>query len=84
MDLIIWIVVGAIGGFLASFFVKLAWGGLIGSIVTGIVGGLLAGWLAGLLGLNMQVSGFNLGSILTAFVGALILSVVLGWISGRR
>jgi uncharacterized membrane protein YeaQ/YmgE (transglycosylase-associated protein family) len=84
MDLIIWIVVGAIGGFLASLFVKLAWGGLIGSIVTGIVGGLLAGWLAGLLGLNMQVSGFNLGSILTAFIGAIILSVVLGWISGRR
>jgi uncharacterized membrane protein YeaQ/YmgE (transglycosylase-associated protein family) len=83
-DLIIWIVVGAIGGFLASFFVKLAWGGLLGSIITGIVGGLLAGWLGGLLGINAGVSGFNLVSIVTAFVGAIILSVIVGWISARR
>lgn len=84
MDLLVWIIVGAIGGFLASFFIKLAWGGLIGSIITGIVGGLLAGWLAGALGINAQVSGFNLGSIVVAFIGAIILSAIVGWISGRR
>ncbi len=84
MDFLIWIIVGGIGGWLASFFVKLPMGGLIGSIIVGIVGGLLAGWLAGFLGLNMQVSGFNLGSIFTAFVGAIILSVVLGFVMARR
>lgn len=83
-DLIIWIIVGAIGGFLASFFIKLAWGGLVGSIITGIIGGLVAGWLAGLLGINAQVSGLNLGSIVIAFIGAIIVSAIVGWISSRR
>ena len=84
MEFLIWIIVGGLGGWLASFFVKLPMGGLIGSIVVGIVGGLLAGYLAGLVGINLQVSGFNLGSIFTAFVGAVILSVVLGFVMGRR
>ncbi len=84
MDLLIWIIVGAIGGFLASFFIKLAWGGLIGSIITGIVGGLVAGWLGGLLNINAGVSGINLTSIITAFIGAIIVSAVVGWISNRR
>ncbi len=85
MDLIIWIVVGGIGGFLASLFVKLPWGGLIGSIVTGIIGGLVIGWLSTLIpGLNLAVSGFNLWSIIAAFVGAIIVSLVVGLIFGRR
>lgn len=84
MDLLIWIIVGAIGGFLASFFIKLAWGGLIGSIITGIIGGLVAGWLAQQLGLGAGVTGLNLPSIVTAFIGAVIVSAVVGWISTRR
>lgn len=84
MDLLIWIIVGAIGGFLASFFIKLAWGGLIGSIITGIIGGLVAGWLGGLLNINAGVSGINLTSIITAFIGAIIVSAVVSWISNRR
>lgn len=83
MDFLIWIIVGGIGGWLASFFVKLPMGGLIGSIIVGIVGALIAGFLAGLVGINLQVSGFNLGSIFTAFVGAIILSVIVGFVMKR-
>ena len=83
-DLIIWIVVGAIGGFLASFFVKIPWGGLIGNIIAGILGGIVAGWLGSLVGISAGVSGIDIRSIATSFVGAIIVSVVVGWIFGRR
>jgi uncharacterized membrane protein YeaQ/YmgE (transglycosylase-associated protein family) len=39
MDLIVWLIVGAIGGWLASFFVKVPIGGFIGNIVAGVIGG---------------------------------------------
>jgi len=43
--LIIWLVVGAIAGWLAGMVVKGGGYGLIGDIVVGILGGLFAGWL---------------------------------------
>ncbi len=82
-NLLIWIIVGGIGGLLASFFVRLPMGGLIGTIIVGIIGGLIAGWVADLLGLDFQVSGLNLGSIIVAFVGALLLSVIVGAVMRR-
>src|SRR6266702_4938045 len=45
-----WLVVGLIAGFLASRVMRGGGYGLIGDIVVGIIGALLGGWLAGLLG----------------------------------
>jgi uncharacterized membrane protein YeaQ/YmgE (transglycosylase-associated protein family) len=84
VDLIVWIIVGAIGGWLASFFVKVPMGGLLGNIIAGIIGGLVAGWLGGLLGINAGVSGINLVSIVTAFIGAIIVSVIAGYLLKGR
>jgi uncharacterized membrane protein YeaQ/YmgE (transglycosylase-associated protein family) len=85
MDLLVWIVVGAIGGFLASFFVKVPIGGLIGNIVAGIIGGLLVGWLSTLIpALNLSVSGFNLWSIIAAFIGAIIVCLIAGFLFKGR
>ena len=59
--------------------------GVIGDIIVGVVGALLGGFLAGqLLGIPNAVNGFNLPSILVAFVGAVILIVILRAVSGRR
>lgn len=83
-SIIIWIVVGAIGGWLASFFVKVPMGGLLGNIIAGIIGGLVAGWLAGALGLNAGVTGLNIPSIIIAFIGAIIVSAVAGYLTRGR
>ena len=49
--LIIWLVVGAIAGWLAGMVVKGGGYGLIGDIIVGIIGGLIAGWLLPQLGI---------------------------------
>ena len=43
--LIIWLIVGAIAGWLAGMVVKGGGYGLIGDIIVGIIGGFMAGWL---------------------------------------
>jgi uncharacterized membrane protein YeaQ/YmgE (transglycosylase-associated protein family) len=58
--------------------------GLLGDIVVGIVGGLIGGFLAELLfKVPNAVNGFNLTSILVAFLGAVLLIVVARLFQGR-
>ena len=74
-SIIVWLVIGAIAGWLAGALVKGGGFGLIGDIVVGIVGALIGGWLAGVLGLSIG-TGF-IASIVTAVIGAVILLVIL-------
>jgi len=74
-SIIIWIVVGAIAGWLAGMVVKGGGFGLIGDIVVGIVGALIAGWLLPRLGIVIG-SGF-VAAVIDAFIGAVILLVII-------
>jgi uncharacterized membrane protein YeaQ/YmgE (transglycosylase-associated protein family) len=69
--MIYWLVVGLIAGWLAGVVMKGGGYGIIVDILLGIVGGFLGGWLFGRLGI--WPSGGMLGSIIVAFVGAVIL-----------
>ena len=83
MGILSWIVVGLIAGWLAGKVMKGGGFGLIGDIVVGVLGGLLGGWIATTF-LNLGgMTGINLGSILIAFVGAVILILVLRLIRRR-
>ena len=73
--LIIWLVVGAIAGWLAGMLVKGSGYGLIGDIVVGILGGLIAGWLLPQVGIVIG-SGI-IAAIIDAFIGAVILLIAL-------
>jgi uncharacterized membrane protein YeaQ/YmgE (transglycosylase-associated protein family) len=73
--LIIWLVVGAIAGWLAGMVVKGSGYGLIGDIVVGILGGLIAGWLLPQVGIVIG-SGI-IAAIIDAFIGAVILLIAL-------
>ena len=77
--LIIWLVVGAIAGWLAGMVVKGGGYGLIGDIVVGILGGLIAGWLLPQVGIVIG-SGI-IAAIIDAFIGAVILLIVMRLIS---
>jgi uncharacterized membrane protein YeaQ/YmgE (transglycosylase-associated protein family) len=74
-SLIIWLIVGAIAGWLAGMGVKGGGFGLIGDIVVGIVGALIAGWLLPQLGI--VIGGGIVGAVIDAFIGAVILLIVL-------
>ena len=74
--LLIFVIVGAIAGWLAGQIVKGYGFGLLGNIVVGIVGALIAGLLFPRLGFNLG-AGVIIGSIIYATIGAVILLLVI-------
>jgi uncharacterized membrane protein YeaQ/YmgE (transglycosylase-associated protein family) len=74
--IIVWLIVGAVAGWLAGLVVKGGGYGLIGDIIVGIVGALIAGWLLPRLGLVIGGPGI-IGQIIDAFIGAVILLIIL-------
>jgi uncharacterized membrane protein YeaQ/YmgE (transglycosylase-associated protein family) len=73
--IIVWLIIGAIAGWIAGALVRGGGFGLIGDIVIGNIGALIGGWLAGALGITIG-SGF-IASIVTAVIGAVILLVIV-------
>ena len=80
-SLIIWLVIGAVAGWLAGVVVTGFGLGLIGNIVVGIVGSLIAGWLLPKIGVKSIVKNKIVDQIIFAFIGAVILLVILGLLS---
>ncbi|GAP22367.1 predicted membrane protein [Leptolinea tardivitalis] len=78
MGLLSWIVVGLIAGWLAGKVMKGSGFGLGGDIIVGIIGALVGGWLAdSVLGLHVGITGFNLSTIIVAFLGSIVVLLVL-------
>jgi len=83
---LLWIAIGLIAGWLASAVVGGGYG-VIGDIVVGVVGAFLGGLLFGWLNIPVPFGGIA-GTIFVAFIGAIVLLVVLraihgGWRRGR-
>lgn len=77
-NLLVWVIVGAIAGWLASIVMKTNRSqGLLADIIVGILGGLIGGFLLNALGVGGAVSGINIASILVAFIGAVVLLAIL-------
>ena len=75
MNFIVWLIVGAIAGWLAGMVVKGGGFGLIGDIIVGIVGAFIAGWLLPRIGLF--IGGGFIADVINAFIGAVILLVII-------
>jgi uncharacterized membrane protein YeaQ/YmgE (transglycosylase-associated protein family) len=80
---IAWIVVGLIGGYLASRVVNKTGEGTLRDMILGIVGGVVGGIIFRSLG-GHGVTGFNLWSILVAFVGGVVILLVYHATLGRK
>lgn len=74
-SILIFLVIGAVAGWLAGQIVKGHGFGLVGNIVIGIIGAFVAGWLFPML--NLGLTGL-LGSVIYAAIGAIILLLVIG------
>jgi uncharacterized membrane protein YeaQ/YmgE (transglycosylase-associated protein family) len=70
-------VVGAIAGWVAGLLVQGTGFGLMGDIVVGILGALLAAFLFPALGIALTLGGGVLGAIILAFIGTVILLVIV-------
>ncbi len=74
MDIVTWLVVGLVAGVLAALLVGGV--GLVGDIIVGIVGAFIGGWIFRQLGVSSPFNGLG-GTIFTAFIGAVVLLVIL-------
>src|SRR4029078_11559906 len=70
-------VIGAIAGWRTGLLVQGTGFGLVGDIVVGILGALIAGFLFPVLGITLTLGGGVLGAIILAFIGAVILLVIV-------
>ena len=77
MGIIIFLVIGALAGWLAGTLMKGGGFGLIGNIVVGIVGSVIGGFVFNFLGISV---GGMVGSIVTATAGAALLLFIIGLI----
>lgn len=73
-NLIIFLAVGALAGWLAGNIMKGRGFGLVGDIIVGVVGAVLGGFVFGLLGIT---TGGLLGAIIMATIGAVILLYII-------
>ncbi len=78
LGVIIWLLIGAIAGWLAGLIMKGGGFGLLGNIVVGVVGAAIAGAILPRIGL--YIGGGALGDIVNAVIGACILLFVIGLI----
>ena len=77
-SIIVWLIVGAIAGWLAGLIVKGGGFGLLGNIVIGIIGVVVAGWLLPTLGVHLG-SGI-IGAIIDSVIGAVVVLVIISLI----
>ncbi|HSD17436.1 MAG TPA: GlsB/YeaQ/YmgE family stress response membrane protein [Thermomonas sp.] len=82
MNFIIYLIVGGIAGWLASIMMKRDGSqGIILNVIVGIIGGFLGGFLLPMVGLNF---GGTLGFLITAFIGAAVLLLVVNLFTRGR
>lgn len=75
-SLLVFLIIGAVAGWLAGVIVKGHGFGLVGNIVVGIIGAFLAGWLLPMVGL--AIGGGVIAAIINAVIGAVILLFLIG------
>lgn len=88
MNIIIWLIIGGIVGWLASIIMKRdAQQGILLNIIVGIVGAFLGGWLGGMFlgqGANINDSGLSVTSFIVSLVGAVILLAIVNMFTRGR
>lgn len=78
MNLILFLIIGAIAGWIAGKLLRGGGYGLLGNLVVGIVGAVIGGHLFSYLGVS--AGGGLIGSLVTAVIGALVLLFIVGLI----
>ena len=74
-SIVIWLIIGALAGWLAGRVVRGGGYGLIGDITVGIIGAVIAGWLLPRIGII--IGGGFIAAVINAFIGAVIQLIIL-------
>ena len=81
-SLLIWLLIGAVSGWLAGVVVKGGGFGILGNIVIGILGAFVGGWLFPKLGIS--IGGGIIDTVAFATGGSIVLLLIVSLFSGRR
>ncbi len=82
MSILAWILLGLVAGWLASLVMGSGFG-VLGTILLGIVGAVVGGWLGSAL-FGVDVSGFNIESLIVAFIGSILVIAIARALAPRR
>lgn len=77
MNLLIFLLIGALAGWLAGLVMKGRGFGILINMVVGVLGAFFGGWLLPKLGVSF---GGDFGVFITAFIGAVLLLAIIGLI----
>lgn len=81
-QLLVFLLIGGVAGWLAGLIIKGGGLGIIGNIIVGVIGAVLGGWLFKVLGIS--AGGEWVGALITATVGAVVLLFVVGLIKKKQ
>lgn len=83
MSILAWLVLGLLAGWIASMIMGSGGYGVVGDIVVGILGALIGGFITGPL-FGIDVTGFNVTSLIVAVIGAIVLIAIYRALVGPR
>ena len=81
MKFLLFVLIGLTAGYLAGYFTRGKGFGMFWNIVLGVIGGFFGGWIFNLL--NFGRSSSILGSLITSFLGAVILLLIINRIRSK-
>lgn len=81
MDLLGFLLIGLIAGWIADMLVKNSNFGLVGDLIVGVIGAFIGGFIFNLLGIDAYGL---LGNIIMAVIGAVVLLLLLNAFTRRR
>jgi uncharacterized membrane protein YeaQ/YmgE (transglycosylase-associated protein family) len=82
MTILAWIIVGIIAGWMAKRVIPGEGPrGMFGDLVIGVAGAIVGGWLFNYFG-HPGATGLNMGSVLVAFLGAVVVLWVMRLVTG--
>ncbi|KVD40534.1 hypothetical protein WK59_13490 [Burkholderia ubonensis] len=77
-QLIVWLIIGGVAGWLAGLIVKGSGFGIVVDILVGIAGAVIGGWIASAIGVSL--GGGIVSAIVVAIVGAVVLLFLINLI----
>jgi uncharacterized membrane protein YeaQ/YmgE (transglycosylase-associated protein family) len=83
MGFVAFVLVGLVAGWLAGMAMGGRGFGVLGNVIVGVIGALLGGVIGSAL-FGWDVTGFNVGSIVLAFLGAVLFLLILRAVPGTQ